>query len=597
MLSLIFSMIAGIRRRSLAMRRDRDGVVAVMMAATLPALVAFAALAIDMSYAYWIRTQLQHAASAAALAGASQLSLSGLAADIVDAVKAETVDYADKNLDPAVHGMTLLAPDVILGNWDPATRTFTRMGTTSGAGTACPDPVNAVDGTNPDDCLPIDAVEATTRRADMNGNPLNLFLGAAVGLAQTDISTVAIAWAEPGPPPPADTDCFQEGMIAGNDVTIQSDNSFINGYCIYGKCEVEIQENTTFEVSHPLLDESGNPILDNDGNPIIVPGTQVVVGPSDPDACEPWAPSSFPGLKLGDELGGENCGLVGLCTPPECGDLSESLAECAWQGALPAEDASADPPVPPAPTPELAQFWADNMFPNIEDLPSMTPPLSTDADLGTITGLDLSAYSTEVQTEMPLPLIFEEGSDETTCQDLQGDVYVVDGDVQISSQKKICNVVIIADKISAGADVTFENVALIAKDSAVGGANIDLSGARYKLNHVLLAAKDGINLGTDGTIGDPESCGGTAPTVQMFAGQNLELQSGSKIFNGDLVAAGNVTLGSEAQVNLTGNGTTIQALGDITVQSNSTFGGCPEDIIADANEEDPEIAVNLRIVQ
>ncbi len=75
------------------------------------------------------------------------------------------------------------------------------------------------------------------------------------------------------------------------------------------------------------------------------------------------------------------------------------------------------------------------------------------------------------------------------------------------------------------------------------------------------------------------------------------MTSGTSIFNGDLVAAGNVTLGSEAQVNLTGNGTTIQALGDITVQSDGTFGACPEDIIDDATDEEPEIAVNYRIVQ
>ena len=572
------------------MWRDRDGVAAIIVAIMLPVIVGFAALAIDMSYAYWIRTQLQHAASAAALAGASQLNFEGDTAAIVGKVKDMAVDYAEKNMDPARHQTTLRPADVILGNWDPANGanagTFTPMSTTSGVGTACSNPVPTE--TNPN-CLPIDAVKVTTRRAQVNSNPLNLFLGATAGLAQTDINTVAIAWAEPGPPPPADTDCFQEGMIAGNNVTIQSDNSFTNGYCIYGKCEVEIQEFTTFENSHPLLDGFGNPILDDEGNPIIVPGTQVSVGANDPGACEPWAPSSFPGLKLGDELGGENCGLVGNCTPAECGDLSESLAECAWIGPWPADDPT------PAPTPELAQYWADNMFPAAEDLPSLTSPLSTDGDLGAITALDLSAFSSEVQNVMPLPVDFQAGSNQTTCQDMQSGVYVVDEVVNIDSGMKICNVVIIANKITAGADVTLENVALIAKDPAVTGANIDFA-ARYKFNHVLLAARNGINLQTDGTIGDPESCGGTAPTVQMFAGENLELQSGTNIFNGDLTAAGSVTLGSEALVNLTGNGTTIQALGDITVQSNSTFGGCPEDIIADANEEEPEIAVILRLV-
>ena len=84
----------------------------------------------------------------------------------------------------------------------------------------------------------------------------------------------------------------------------------------------------------------------------------------------------------------------------------------------------------------------------------------------------------------------------------------------------------------------------------------------------------------------------------MFAGQNLHVQTGSIIYNGDLTTAGNLTLGSESQVNLTGNGTTIQALNDVTVQSNSTFGGCPEDFIAAANEDEgPETAIVLRLVK
>ena len=79
--------------------------------------------------------------------------------------------------------------------------------------------------------------EATTRKAQVNGNSLNLFLGAAVGLAQTDISTVAIAWANGGS---GDYDCFQNGMIAGGSVGIQGGNAFTNNFCVYGDCGIEI---------------------------------------------------------------------------------------------------------------------------------------------------------------------------------------------------------------------------------------------------------------------------------------------------------------------------------------------------------------------
>ncbi len=97
-----------------------------MFAITLPALVAFSALAIDMSYAYWTRTQLQHAASAAALAGASQLNGP---ADTAITVKAEAIAYANLNMDPARFGTTLVAVDVTLGTYPqlaPASTTLAR---------------------------------------------------------------------------------------------------------------------------------------------------------------------------------------------------------------------------------------------------------------------------------------------------------------------------------------------------------------------------------------------------------------------------------------------------------------------------------------
>ncbi len=46
-----FSIFTGIRRGSLAMWRDQDGLSALVFAIFLPVLVAFTALAVDMSYA------------------------------------------------------------------------------------------------------------------------------------------------------------------------------------------------------------------------------------------------------------------------------------------------------------------------------------------------------------------------------------------------------------------------------------------------------------------------------------------------------------------------------------------------------------------
>ena len=64
------------------------------------------------------------------------------------------------------------------------------MGQTGGPGNACDNP--APQESNPN-CMTIDAVRATTRKAQANGNPLDLFLASVIGLAQTDINTSAIA--------------------------------------------------------------------------------------------------------------------------------------------------------------------------------------------------------------------------------------------------------------------------------------------------------------------------------------------------------------------------------------------------------------------
>ncbi|MGH8597847.1 MAG: TadE/TadG family type IV pilus assembly protein, partial [Gammaproteobacteria bacterium] len=56
--------------------RDRCGIVAVVMAASLPVFLGFLALSIDMGYAYWMRNMLEVTAESAALAATAQVGLS-----------------------------------------------------------------------------------------------------------------------------------------------------------------------------------------------------------------------------------------------------------------------------------------------------------------------------------------------------------------------------------------------------------------------------------------------------------------------------------------------------------------------------------------
>lgn len=237
--------------------RDRRGVVAVIVTIMLPVFIGFAALAIDMSYARWTRTELQHTASAAALAGVLDLTdaLDPAGVPDTDDYRKKAVEYAYKNMPEVRHGRVLETicgtyvtanetvtgsnecADVKAGNWNPATRTFTPWDEPF-------DPLNNPDGFDPS-TMDLDAVQVYTHRSQTNGNPLNLFLAAVVGLAQTDVNTQAVAWGTGGG---GATNCYEDGILAGGYVTLGSDGVFVNDFCIYGR------EGVTF-VSGPVIEE------------------------------------------------------------------------------------------------------------------------------------------------------------------------------------------------------------------------------------------------------------------------------------------------------------------------------------------------------
>ncbi len=198
--------------------------MAVIFAAPLPVFVVFAALAIDMGYAFQKRNMLQVDASAACLAGAGRLMDDGVFDPVNEVIICAAVDQdrdgvpddgaagdekgavipieafacAEKNM-PGEDILGLV--DVMPENWAPDTRTFTRAGfwnpdqltftvdpATLDLGTMTWGAPNAV-------ITPLNACLAITRRAQdgPNNNPLPLFLAVAVRLPEVDINTAAIA--------------------------------------------------------------------------------------------------------------------------------------------------------------------------------------------------------------------------------------------------------------------------------------------------------------------------------------------------------------------------------------------------------------------
>ncbi len=532
------------KMRLTRMARDDSGVVAVVVVICMPLLLGLGALSIDMSYAYWTRTQLQHTASSAALAGASQL------ADLVDAeaaAKAEAFVFANANMATARFGTTLLAPDVTLGNWDAPTRTFTPMGGLSAVGYACNNPVAQETG-GWGNCLWINAVDATTRTAQANGNPLNLFLASVLGMAQTDVNTAAIAWSQGSgePPPPGEDNCYQDGMIAGNWVDIQSTNDFLDDFCVYGHCGVAMQSANFLE-----------------------PGTSIAVGPDNAAAaalCEIGTPYM-------DEQGGPNPGLYDPPPPADYGNAPYNGLQ-----------------------PKLALKWTSgNMWPDVEFGDGDPPDLPDYLGKYPIVAVTLGSMLPGNFDAERDGWVYDPGVGPPACT--PGPIetyYVVDGNADILAFSTLCNVAIIAHKITSGNDVIFENVVLVARDpSASGDPEIQFGytielGTDVIMDHVFVASREKVSLQQGAVLGGAPTCGSEV-SVQIIAMEDVIFQSDSIISNVQVGAGRDFNMQSNGVLNLTGVGSTIQALRDVIVATEGTFNDCPDppEVGGEDEGEDP----------
>lgn len=179
-------------------RSDESGVIAIMFALLLPVFVAFAALAIDFSYAYKVRNTTQVSASAAALAGVSQLydaNGNHNPNDDGSLYRQEAVEYAYRNMNNAGNIV-----NSICGTFNAATNLANPDGSECNdvkAGYWSGNKFYAWDNTEEDgydpEIMDLNSVQVTTRRSEQNTNPLQLFFAATVGLSEIDINTTAVA--------------------------------------------------------------------------------------------------------------------------------------------------------------------------------------------------------------------------------------------------------------------------------------------------------------------------------------------------------------------------------------------------------------------
>lgn len=192
--------------------RDEDGAVTAFVLVFMGALLGIFATMKSLSMRYTTLVQLQTGADAAALAAARTLAdppdtpsptPAGSAAQAT-LVRTSARDYAGLNMGPARFDRAVEDRDITIGNWDPATRSFTP------------------------NLAPLNAVRVVSQQSAANGNQHRDFLPAIVGApAGIDLRREAIAYATTSFGP-----CILNGFAATGIIEAGS-NNILNGFCLH----------------------------------------------------------------------------------------------------------------------------------------------------------------------------------------------------------------------------------------------------------------------------------------------------------------------------------------------------------------------------
>lgn len=180
----------------------RRGAILVVSAVLLVAMFGFLSFTVDIGYITLVRTQLQNAADAAAIAGAHGLTVSP------DEARDAAYEVALQN---PVAGLTISIDkntDIELGQWDSDTKTFT--------------PLSGPDETKSNACR----VTITMSKAE--GTEIALFFSPVIGIDDTDMEISSIATFKP-----------RDVMLALDFSASMNDDSEIRNMWTIGVAEVE----------------------------------------------------------------------------------------------------------------------------------------------------------------------------------------------------------------------------------------------------------------------------------------------------------------------------------------------------------------------
>lgn len=206
-------------------RQAEDGGITVLALFIFITVCALLGIALDVANAYRLRTRLQLASDAGGHAAlyerADKLASATMA-------KQAGVNVAASNLGENALNSVVRVEDVVFGDWNPATRTFTPRADSKAA------------------------VRVTATRSDSRRNPVSTMLLNFVGLDYWNISThTVLETYKPG--------CLHEGFISEGILDIQGNNTFGPLFCLHSNTWVSINSNNIFKptsiVSMPNLDQ------------------------------------------------------------------------------------------------------------------------------------------------------------------------------------------------------------------------------------------------------------------------------------------------------------------------------------------------------
>ena len=206
-------------------KNGEEGAISILNLYFIMAMAIFGGIAVDVANLVTAKNQLQVAADVAAHAAMTSRRTMD-----VEGAKAEGIRFAKLNMPENRFGDVLRTENIQFGSFDQSSRLFTVD--------------NDLD----------EAVWVKTDRLLENANPVSSYLLKLVGFGTFDVATTAVYLK-------GDIPCLGDGFYADGRVDMQSNNNFMNGFCIRSNSRVELNNGNFFEhedgviVSMPTPDD------------------------------------------------------------------------------------------------------------------------------------------------------------------------------------------------------------------------------------------------------------------------------------------------------------------------------------------------------